>query len=156
MPEPIQSPEKELRFTRSGQAVQFWLLAAVMVSGAVTILASSIYRDVEPNLPHPLWALVPLALAWLSARVALRMTKHAYLILTPLGVEIFPFFRPERTMRMVLWSEIHDAETDAGLSRLTLHHDAGKTSGVHVSLAPIRKDRRALLAKAISGRVSRA
>jgi hypothetical protein len=156
MPEKVQSPEKELRFTRSGQAVAFWISSAVMVAAAVTILASSIYRDEVPQLPHPLWALLPMGFAWLAARIAVHMTKHAYLIFTPLGIEIFPWFRPERSMRLVLWQEIQLAETDDALTRLTLHHDAGKTSGIHVSLAPIRKDRRVLLAKAIAGRLSRA
>ena len=123
---------------------------------AVTLLASSIYRDINPRVPHPLWALIPLVLAWLAARTAIRMTKHAYLIFTPLGVEIFPFFRPQQTMRLVLWQEIEAAEVDAGLTQLTLHHNHEKTSGIHISLSPIRKERRALLAKAITGRVSRA
>ncbi len=156
MSEKIQSPEKELRFTRSGQAVVFWIASAVLVAVAVTILASSIYRHEVPTLPHPAWASVPLVLAWLSARTAIRMTKHAYLIFTPLGIEIFPLFRAESSMRMVLWQEIQAAETDEALTRLTLHHDAEKTSGIHLSLAPIRKDRRVLLAKAITGRLSRA
>lgn len=155
MPENIQSPEKELRFTRSGQAVVFWIASAVLTAVAVTLLASSIYRHEVPKLPHPLWALLPLASAWFSARLAVRMTKHAYLIFTPLGIEIFPLIRPESTMRLVLWQEIQAAETDDGLTRLTLHHDAGKTAGIHISLAPIRKDRRVLLAKAITGRLSR-
>ena len=155
MPDPVQSPEKELRFTRSAQAAVFWILAAILVACAVTLFASMLYRDFNPFRPHSLWALVPLALAVLAARIALKMTRHAYLILTPLGLEIFPFFRPDKGMRLVLWQEIHEAEMDRNLSRLTLHHDAEKTSGVHLSLAPIRKDRRALLAKAMAGRVSR-
>lgn len=152
----IQSPEKELRFTRSGQAAVFWMAAAVASAAFVTMVASSIYRADNPQLPHPLWALLPLGLAGLLARTAWRLTKHAYLIFTPLGIEIFPFFRPEKTMRLVLWQEIHDAELDPAQTRLTLHHDPEKSSGIHVSLKPIRKERRALLAKAIAGRVSRA
>ncbi len=155
MSEKIQSPEKELRFTRSGQAVVFWIASAVMVAAAVTILASSIYRYDVPKLPHPAWALLPLAIAWFSARTAIRMTKHAYLIFTPLGVEIFPLFRPQSSMRMVLWQEIQAAETNEALTRLTLHHDAARTSGIHLSLSPIQKERRVLLAKAIAGRLSR-
>jgi hypothetical protein len=156
MAKSIQSPEKELRFTRSGQAAAFWIAAAVLVAASVTLSATSIYRDVNPELPHPLWALLPLALAGLTARTAWKLTKHAYVIFTPLGVEIFPFFKPQQTMRLVLWQEIQDAEVNADLTRLTLHHDLEKTFGVHISLRPIRKDRRALLAKAITGRVSRA
>jgi len=156
MSDKIQSPEKELRFTRAGQAVPFWIASAVLAAVAVTLLASSIYRDINPRVPHPLWALAPLLLAWLAARTAIRMTKHAYLIFTPLGVEIFPFFKPQQTMRLVLWQEIEAADVNPGLTQLTLHHNREKTSGIHISLSPIRKERRALLAKAITGRISRA
>ena len=77
MPRPLQSPEKELRFTRSGQAPGFWLAAAVLACVAVTLLACAPYRDVNPRLPHPAWALMPLALALLAGRTAVRLTRHA-------------------------------------------------------------------------------
>lgn len=150
----VQSPEKELRFTRSGQASHFWVGAAVLTSVGITLLATSIYRDINPRLPHPAWASAPLILAAVTARLAVGMTRHAYLILTPLGIEIFPFFRPAEGMRLVLWQEVDHAEVDEKTSRLTLHHDAGKTSGIHLSLTPIRADRRTLLAKAVLGRLS--
>lgn len=156
MPDKIQNPEKELRFTRAGQAVPFWVISAVLVAATLIVLAGAFYRKEDYAGPHPLWALLPLGLAWLFAKLAIRMTKHAYLIFTPLGVEIFPLFRPQKSMRLVLWQEIRDAEVDAQLSRLTLHHDAEKTSGIHISLAPIPRNSRVLLAKAISGRISRA
>lgn len=150
----IQSPEKELRFTRSGQAAVFWVMAAVLAAGAITLLATSIYRDINPLLPHPAWAILPLALAAGLVRFAMGMTRHAYLILTPLGIEIFPFFRPAEGMRLVTWQEIAAAEVNAKTTRLTLHHNAEKSSGIHLSLTPIRADRRSLLAKAVIGRVS--
>lgn len=148
----IQAPEKELRFTRSGQAVVFWLAAAVFGAVADTLLATSSYREINPLLPHPAWALAPLAGALISARLAWRLTRHAYLILTPLGIEIFPFFRPEAGMCLVSWQEIDSVEVNAAHTRLTLHHDSAKTSGVHLSLRPIRADRRELLVKAMAGR----
>jgi hypothetical protein len=151
---PVQSPEKELRFTRSGQASRFWLAAAILAASGITLLSTSIYRDINPSLPHPAWALPPLAAAALLARLALKLTRHAYLILTPLGIEIFPFFRPAQGMRLVPWQEIALAEVDGKSKRLTLHHDAGKTSGIHLSLSPIRADRRTLLAKAVLGRLA--
>ena len=150
----IQSPEKELRFTRSGQAGLFWMVAAVSATVGITMLATSIYRDINPDLPHPAWAAVPLVLALVMARVAVWLTRHAYLILTPLGIEIFPFFRPAAGMRLVTWQEINHAEVDEKSTRLTLHHDPEKTSGIHLSLTPIRADRRSLLAKAVLGRLS--
>ncbi len=148
----VQSPEKELRFTRSGQAVLFWVLSAVLVSVAVTLLATSFYRDENPALPDPLWALVPTALALLAFRVAYGLTRHAYLILTPLGIEIFPFFRPAEGMRLVVWQEIDSAEVDERFTLLTLHHNAEKSSGIHLSLRPIRSDLRAWAARAVVGR----
>jgi hypothetical protein len=156
MPRPIQSPEKELRFTRAGQAPHFWVAAAVLASMAMTVLASAIYRADNPQLPHPAWAAIPLALALIAASTALHLTRHAYLILTPLGIEIFPFFQPAKSMQLVAWQEIAAAEVDANLTRLTLHHNAEQTSGIHLSLAPIRHDRRHLLAAAIAGRLTKA
>ena len=150
----LQSPEKELRFTRSGQAAIFWVIAAVLAASSVTLLATAIYRDINPLLPHPAWALLPLALSGVIAKLAMSLTRHAYLILTPLGIEIFPFFRPASGMRLVTWQEVSAAEVNEKMTRLTLHHDAEKSSGIHLSLKPIRADRRSLLAKAIIGRLS--
>ena len=149
----VQSPEKELRFTRSGQALLFWMVSALGTAAAVTLGATALYRDINPDVPHPLWALVPLALALGSARLAVRLTRHAYVILTPLGIEIFPLFRPGHGMRLVTWQEIDSAEANAEITRLTLHHDAAKSSGIHISLRPIRADRRDLLVRAVIGRV---
>ncbi|MGD7651599.1 MAG: hypothetical protein ACQCXQ_00190, partial [Verrucomicrobiales bacterium] len=119
----VQSPEKELRFTRSGQAVVFWLMAAVCLAVAVTMAASSLYRGENPALPHPLWAVLPLAACAGLVRLALHLTKHAYLLLSPLGIEIFPFFRPAAGMTLVTWQEIAEAEVDEGGRLLTLHHN---------------------------------
>jgi len=149
----VQAPEKELRFTRSGQAVVFWLLAAFFAAVALTLCASSLYRDVNPALPHPAWGLLPLWVAVVLGRLAVGLTRHAYLILTPLGIEIFPFFRPARGMRLVTWQEVADAEANASCTMLTLHHNLEKTSGIRLSLKPIRADLRALLVKAVTGRV---
>ena len=150
----IQSPEKELRFTRSGQASLYWVGAAVLAGVGITLLATNIYPYINPDLPHPAWALLPFAFAGFMVRTAARMTRHAYLILTPLGIEVFPFFRPADGMRLIIWQEIDHAEVNEKITYLTLHHDSGKTSGVHLSLTPIRADRRTLLAKAVVGRLS--
>jgi hypothetical protein len=148
----VQSPEKELRFTRAGQATLFWLLSAMCTAMAVTLVATSLYRNVNPELPHLAWAMLPAVLAGFAAWLAVRLTRHAYLILSPLGIEIFPFFRPMTGMQLVVWQEVDTAEVNTTLTRLTLHRDAEKTSGIHLSLRPIRKDRRELLAKAVIGR----
>jgi len=149
----VQSPEKELRFTRSGQAVVFWLVAAMLSGTAVTLGLTSLYRDINPDVPHPAWMLLPLVAAIFLLRLAVRMTRHACLILTPMGVEIFPLWRPEQGMRLVLWQEIDAVEFDDRMTQMTLHFDAAKTSGVYVSLRPIRAGLRPTLAKAVKGRL---
>jgi len=148
------APEKELRFTRSGQAVWFWLGAVVGLAATVIILIAASGRLTEPDRIHPAWALPFATITWLCLRLALRLTRHAYLILTPLGIEIFPFFRPAKHMRVITWSEITEVESDKNLHRLTLHFNAEKTSGIHLSLRPIRQDIRPLLAIAAQKRIS--
>lgn len=145
----VAHPEQELRFTRAAQAVPFWIGGAVLLGAALVLAAISLHRPDHPALPHPLWALPPLALAWAGLRIAHRCTRHAYLILTPLGIEIFPLFRPARSMRLIYWGEIDRAEF--GERVLTLHFR--EPGGVHLSLAPIPPVRRPLLQRALDGRL---
>jgi hypothetical protein len=74
-----------------------------------------------------------------------RCVRHAYLIFTPLGIEIFPLFRPEKHMTLVTWQEIQDLDADLPSKRLSLHYNVEKTSGVIVSLSPILPAQRQLL-----------
>lgn len=150
----VTAPEKELRFTRSGQAVWFWLAGLLLVAFAMVIFISSMGRLTEPSRLHVAWAAVPLLLAWGTTRLAVRLTRHAYLILTPLGIEIFPFWRPADGMRMIAWGEVDAVDCDSSMRRLTLHFNAERTSGVHFSLRPIRVDLRPLLVEALIRRVN--
>lgn len=150
----VAQPHKELRFTRAAQAKPFWLAAAMLAAITATLLAVAPYRSENPALPHPLWALAPLAPCVLCVRTAIRCTKHAYLILSPLGVEVFPFFKPADGMRMIPWGQITGVEV--GERSVTLHFDRDHSSGVHLSITPIEKSRRPLLAQALEGRIGRA
>ena len=147
---PVAEPAKELRFTRAGQAAGFWIGAAVCIMAGLVFFLLTPHRAENPQLPHPAWGFVPLALAAGLIRLAWRCTKHAYILLSPIGVEVFPLFRPEATMQVIPWQQIDSAEIDH--RRLTLHFTAEKSAGIHLSLSPIAKDRRELLAKAIRGR----
>jgi len=82
-------------------------------------------------------------------RLGVRCTRHAYLILSPLGVEIFPFFKARENLQVIYWSQVADAEVEDG--ELRLHFTEEKKSGVIVSLAPISKARRVFLKKAVTG-----
>jgi hypothetical protein len=148
---PVAEPQKELRFTRAGQAVVFWIAAAACIMAGLVFFLIAPYRADTPELPHPAWGLVPIGLGLILMRLAWHCAKYAYLLLSPIGIEIFPFFRPGTNMQVIPWAQIAAADIDA--KRLTLHFSAEKTSGIHLSLSPIAKDRRALLAKAIQGRL---
>lgn len=143
---------KEIRFTRSGQAPGFWIGAAMCVGTAVMFWAVAPFRPEYPELPSAWWSLPFLLMAILLGRLAWRLTSKAYVILTPLGVEIFPFFRPAAGMKLINLGEIVQAEAD-GDRRLTLHFNREKSAGIHLSLAPVRADRRAFLVKAVETRI---
>jgi hypothetical protein len=147
-PKPIASPEKEVRFTRAAQGRLFLVLAAFMLALAlgVVVLATQGTEFEAPRLEGYLWtALFPLSAAWLMLRLAVRCIRHAYLIFTPLGIEIFPLFRPEVNMQLVLWSVIDSVECEENLRRLLIHYTAEKSAGVMVSLSPILPAQRGLL-----------
>lgn len=148
---PVAEPHKELRFTRAGQAATFWIASAVCVMAGLVFLLLIPHREGNPELPHPAWSAVPFALASASARLAWRCTKHAYILLSPIGIEIFPFFRPASGMQVIPWAQVAAADIDD--SRLTIHFNAEKTSGIHLSLAPVSRRGRELLATAIRGRM---
>jgi hypothetical protein len=147
-PKPLASPEKEVRFTRAAQGRLFLVLTAFLLALTlgVVVLATQGTEFEAPRWEGYLWtALLPLFGAWVMLRLALRCIRHAYLIFTPLGIEIFPLFRPEATMQLVLWSVIDSIECDPNLRRMFIHYNAEKSAGVMVSLAPILPAQRELL-----------
>jgi hypothetical protein len=149
-PKDVTEPHKELRFTRGAQATLFALIAAVCCgASAVIIILNLIPKD--PLTPW-WWPLVPLPLAALCFRLAFRCARHAYIILTPLGIEIFPFFNSREHLQVLYWSEIADAEVNES-NQLVIHFNEEQTAGVVASLAPLAPTRRTLLEQAIAGRM---
>ena len=90
--------------------------------------------------------------AALFFRLAFRCARHAYIILTPLGIEIFPFFNSRENLQVLYWSQIADSELN-DRNELVIHFNEEQTSGVVASLAPITPSRRILLERAIKGRM---
>ena len=156
-PKPVAESKKELRFTRSAQAPLFYIIAAVAVAVAIAILILSTQKwDMSPPpLQQWWWLIVPdLLIGFWFFRLGLRCSQHAYLILSPLGVEIFPFFSAQKNLRVIYWTEIVEAELTK--SKLIMHFSDQKNSGVIVSLRPILQAQQELLRKAIDGRMEQA
>jgi hypothetical protein len=145
---PAAAPFKELRFTRSHQAVTFVIAGVVCLclAGAVALWCVQ-----WVDRPGWLWvlALLPLVLSWACLRSAASMTRHAYLLLSPIGVEIFPFFRPTHNMQLVSWTEIEHAEVPPDQRMLVLSLTGG--GKIFISLAPVKPSSRPLLARAVAG-----
>jgi len=153
-PKGVSEPEKELRFTRAAQAWLFYTVSVICfaVSLAVFILSTQDWGMGGPMLDRWLWLCVPgVVLTYLTFRLGLRCTRHAYIILSPLGVEIFPFIKPEKNLQILYWGEVADAEFSANAKQLILHFNEEKKSGVVVSLNPIPPRRRHLLEEAVLG-----
>lgn len=142
-------PFKELRFTRARQAVTFVVAGVLFLCVAGGLLLLWWQRTDHP----PAWwlALFPLALSWVCFRVAVQHTRHAYLLLSPIGIEIFPFFRPAQNMQLFSWAEIQHAEVSPDQRLLTLTLAGYQDAKVIISLDPVKLASRPLLAKAIGG-----
>lgn len=150
-PKSVVEPHKELRFTRAAQAQTFWISGAVFL--ALAVLLTVTWATGHPSFSW--WMpLLPLAITGLFFRLALHCTRHAYLILTPLGVEIFPLRDPAKNLHLIYWTEVQGADFNESLTTLKIHHDQEKTSGVVLSLTPILETQRPLLKKAIEGRLA--
>ena len=151
-PKAIAEPEKELRFTRARQAPLFYGLSvlAFAASMAVFILSTQDWGMGDPLLKGWWWICLPgLLLCYAMLRLGLRCTLHAYIILSPLGVEIFPFFKAKENLQVIYWTQVADAEVKEG--QLFLHFTEEKKSGVIACLMPIPEERRVLLEKAVLG-----
>ena len=151
VPKKLAEPHKELRFTRAGQAQGFIVIAAVAF--AFALLLSITWLMDHPSFTW--WMPLPfLVLAIFLTRLGARCARHAYLILTPMGVEIFPLLKPEKNLNLVYWAQLEHADFDEDLTTLKLHYNEEKTAGVILSLKPILMKKRPLLKKALEGRMA--
>jgi len=154
-PQKVGAPEKELRFTRARQGNPFWMVGIFFFVVACGIAAAST-KFFSPPSGHRIvengwWALVPLALAIACFWAAIHLTRHAYIILTPIGVEIFPLLFPSKNLNVVYWPEIEGISFDDARRQMVI--DIAGGSKIFLTLAPIRKDRLDLLVLAAEGRM---
>ena len=145
----MTAPEKELRFTRARQAVVFWLAGLLLMLVTTGVVVLSFWQIQHPP---PLWlALLPGILAAGAFWLAWRMTRHAYLLLSPLGVEIFPFWRPIDHFQLLTWGSIDAADFSEDGRWLTLTLAGYEDAKVILTLDPIPRPACALLVKAVTG-----
>ena len=149
-PKKVAEPHKELRFTRAGQAQGIIIASAILF--AFTLLITITWLMGHSSF-HWWMPPIPLLMAAALLRLATRCTRHAYIILTPLGVEIFPLFKAEKNLNLIYWSELDDADFNEEDTLLKLHYNKEQTAGVVLSLRPILEKQRPLLKKAIQGRI---
>lgn len=153
----IAEPEKEIRFTRVAQAKFFFVLSVLFMMLCVSTLFCMFinwgpwHADFKEYWWLSLLALIP---AFICLRIAFHCVRHAYLILTPMGVEIFPFFKPQENLQVIFWSDIDHAEIEGNF--LKLHANPEETSGTILSLKPIGEQNYLLLDTAIQGRLDQA
>jgi hypothetical protein len=152
----IAEPEKEIRFTRSAQASFFLFLGIISTMICIGTLFNEYvnwgpwHADFKAYWWLSLIALIPAAIFF---RIGIHCVRHAYIILTPLGVEIFPFWKPEKNLQVIFWSDIDHADFSG--NNMKLHFNKEETAGVVTSLKPISKKNHSLLEIAISGRLKK-
>ena len=152
----VLNPEKELRFTRSHQAIIAAMIAAVLAASAIIILSIAIYTQLNKLPPpiHPIWCFIPAILTIPFGWATLYLASHAYILLTPLGIEIFPLWKPSTNFRIVHWSEIGQITFDETRNLMVIDFK-NSDGGVILTLAPIRKKARTLLRTAVLGRMKK-
>jgi len=150
----VTEPEKEIRFTRSTQGTLFFFLGIFCTMLCIGTLFNE-YVNWGPwhaSFKAYWWlSLIPLIPAALFFRLGVHCVRHAYIILTPMGVEIFPFWKPEKNLQVIFWSDIDHSEFTE--NRMILHYNKEETGGVVTSLNPIGKRNYPFLQKAINGRL---
>ena len=139
----------ELRFTRSRQAVVSlaWGLGCLLLSLGLFIL--HFQRFTHP--PALGWGFVPLLPAALFLWLAWHQLRHPFLVLTRIGIEIYPFFLPARNMHLLLWQQISHSEIIAEPPQLILTRADAADAKIFITLAPLVPRQRELLHTALSG-----
>ena len=154
-PSKVAKAHKELRFTRARQATHIFLAAAFFaILGMGTFVAMfASWGPTDPDFLKWFWlCILPLIPALLLSRLALHCVRHAYLLLTPMGIEIFPLLKPEKNLQVLFWSEIDNCEFKG--STLLIHRNKEKTSGSIITLKPLHPQQITLLQKAITARTN--
>ena len=146
---PSSAAIPELRFTRSRQAV-----VSLACGLGCLLLSLGIFILHYQRFTHPpvfFWGFIPLPLAALFLWLAWHQLRHPFLILTRIGVEIYPFFLPARNMHLLLWQQISRSEILFDPPRLILTRADATDAKIFITLAPLVPRQRELLQTALAG-----
>ena len=146
-------PHKELRFTRAHQALHFSWGASLALAAAVglALLTWTSWDKAGEPLIHGWWLpLLPLPALAAALWAAAWCSTHAYLLLSPVGVEIFPLFFPSRGYRLIPWAQISAMRIEKNC--VVLDFQGG--GGIVLGLDPIRPQTRPLLVEALQRRLA--
>ena len=142
----------ELRFTRAWQSIPFFFaaLGLACLSFVLLLVSLPIWTHQSVSLwGRPWYALIPLPFAGAAIWTGIHLCKHAYFIFTPLGIELFSFWRPSKNLQLVSWAEVESVTADDQMLEIAL--DGEKDSAIFVSLAPLRPEARQLLQHTCEG-----
>jgi hypothetical protein len=147
----LAESSREVRFTRAGQAVPFFVSGGLLNILSLCLLSGSLLPRPwgSPELRESYWVLlvtVPISLILL--RFAWKWIRQAYIVFSPFGIEIFPAFKVETQANLITWGEIHHIEMNSKL--LCIHFNEQETKGTIVTLAPVLKSKIRYLEKLLS------
>ena len=102
----MQAPAaiRELRFTRNLWGFLTLLLLALSLVNSYLIF--SFYALYFTPFFLVLFGLCELSFLLLCAAVARYFLKYALYIITPLGIEILPLYKPRKNHQLIPWSEV--------------------------------------------------
>ncbi len=151
---PDQRGQKEIRFTRNAQAVHFFMLALLFLCLGVTLYLVSL--DVwtvsqEPLLQGSWYGLLTLPFIAGFTAAGIHLAKHAYMIFSPVGIELFPFFFPSKNMEVLYWSEVQDVGFTPDEKMLEITMTGEPERKVFIATAPLNRASRDLLGRTIAG-----
>lgn len=151
MSDSASAKQKEVRFTRNLQGAQFTVVGGLLaLLGLLPLFALMrvLWRTGHILFSqHAAWMVcLPLGLALFY--FGSQMLRHAYIVFTPLGLELYPFFKPKTNMQLLFWSEIEalSLSEDKRALEIALPNERK----IFVSLSPMREESRLLLLSTVA------
>ncbi len=143
--------ERELRFTRNRQAFGWMTLACTFFTTALfTAFYITMVDDLYYTKVFYWYAALQLVVSGALFYYATYCLKHAYVILSPVGIDVLPIIYPSKRLKFIPWDSIYDISLSG--AKTNLHLNSGKT--VTIKSGMMNKQTRAYFVQAITHRVT--